>query len=272
MFFAYCAVAVLLHQHHSLVIRAAMMVKYSIISLLFQQSMEISAESKQKVGGSGRLTTLVSSDSDYVGRSIWVGNYLWSSPMQIIISVVLLYQEIGWAVIGGFISMILLLAIQGQLGKYQSKLRTKSLEFTDARISLITQILIGIRVWKLNGWESKFGEQVSISREQELRSIRKIALITAILELLAASGPILITLVTFVLYGAFSSDPLTVSKAFTSLSLFNMLKIPLSLIPSSFVSALNSCAALDRIYDFLKADKLSVSIFKSNIFSLLISK
>ena len=154
--------------------------------------------------------------------------------------------------------MILVLLLQAKLGKYQSNLKTKSLQYTDSRISLLTQILIGIRIWKLNGWEERFATEVKEIREQELSYIRKISILSAFTTFLAISAPILITLLVFALYGAISDTSLTVSKAFTSLSLFNLLSSPLRIIPSIFVDSLNSCAALDRIYEFLDADKLPV--------------
>lgn len=193
-------------------------------------------------------------------QALWNGNYLWASPLNIIITVFLLFREIKWTVVGGIITLIVILILQAKLGKYQSNLRTKALKFTDTRISLLTKLLVGIRVWKINGWEYKISNQVEEARKQEIKLLRKIAFISAISSTIITSGPVLITLIVFVLYGALYDDPLTVSKAFTSLTLFNMLKAPLYILPSIFVSALNSCVALDRVYEFLAGENNSVSI------------
>jgi hypothetical protein len=58
------------------------------------------------------------------------------------------------------------------------------------------------------------------------------ALFGTISTFLWGAAPILVTVATFSLYGAVSTQPLTAQKAFTSLTLFTIMRFPLNSLPN----------------------------------------
>jgi ATP-binding cassette subfamily C (CFTR/MRP) protein 1 len=68
------------------------------------------------------------------------------------------------------------------------------------------------------------------SREQELREIRKANLLSTVNNLVFDGGPILISLAAFMTYSALGY-PLTASVASPALSLFNLLRFPVTMFP-----------------------------------------
>lgn len=141
------------------------------------------------------------------------------------------------------------------------------MKFKDSRIKLMSEILNGIKVLKLYAWEPTFLEQVEGIRQSELQLLRKGAYLQAIstfiwvctpfmvrlstsMEFLAVGRPAQVsgfhgqlhhdtlsrvTQVTLITLGVYvcvdENNVLDAEKAFVSLSLFNILKMPLNLLP-----------------------------------------
>jgi len=120
----------------------------------------------------------------------------------------------------------------------------------DQRIKMMNEILNGIRVLKLYAWEMAFIRCITPIREKELRYIRQKAIISAVSNILWTFTPILVSMrillffilsrflvkvcvTTFATY-VLSSEKniLTAEKAFVSLALFNVLRVPLVQFPN----------------------------------------
>jgi ATP-binding cassette, subfamily C (CFTR/MRP), member 1 len=53
------------------------------------------------------------------------------------------------------------------------KQREKGVKITDKRVRLTTEVLQGIRLIKMYGWEAFYYQQISTFREQEIKTVRK---------------------------------------------------------------------------------------------------
>lgn len=62
----------------------------------------------------------------------------------------------------------------------------------DQRIKLLNEILNGIRVLKLNAWEMAFIRSIISIRNQELRYIKRKAILSTISNILWTFAPILV--------------------------------------------------------------------------------
>ena len=131
----------------------------------------------------------------------------------------------------------------------------------DSRIKQMNEILNGIKVLKLYGWESSFRGRVNSVRDQELQTLKTMALLSAGSALSWFMAPYLVSCFSWdhqgnimciklkllshsiifhvqVALGSFAAyvlsseeNILTANKAFVSLSLFNILNYPLSILP-----------------------------------------
>ena len=89
----------------------------------------------------------------------WV-NFVWSSPIQIALSVYFIYAELGWAIFVGFGIMILAFPLFGLGAVFMRKFQQEQFKNKDQRVKMINEILGGIKVLKLYGWEPSFVKQV----------------------------------------------------------------------------------------------------------------
>ncbi|CAO2644872.1 ATP-binding cassette sub-family C member 3 [Lemmus lemmus] len=121
----------------------------------------------------------------------------------------------------------------------------------------MNEILSGIKVLKLYAWEPSFLEQVEGIRQGELHLLRKGAYLQAISTFIWVCTPFLVTLITLGVYVCVDeSNVLDAEKAFVSLSLFNILKIPLNMLPQLISGLTQASVSLKRIQDFLNQDEL----------------
>jgi hypothetical protein len=87
----------------------------------------------------------------------------------------LLWQQIGVSSLVGFATMFVFIPLNVYITKKAQELRKAKLKFTDSRIKTTNEVLNGIKVIKLYGWEISFMNLISNLRDQELSILQKSA-------------------------------------------------------------------------------------------------
>ncbi|CAI5930137.1 unnamed protein product [Closterium sp. NIES-64] len=118
------------------------------------------------------------------------------------------------------------------------KLVKASLQRSDKRVALMSEVLAAMDVVKLYTWEGSFQSKVARVRADEMGQISKAQYIMAINFLLMSVLPVLVTVVSFGCYSLLGHQ-LTAAKAFTSISLFAVLHYPLHMFPSLITQEVN---------------------------------
>ena len=97
---------------------------------------------------------------------------------------------------------------------------------------LMDEILNGIKVLKLYAWERSFEAKVNEIRRHEEGALIKAAYLNAITSFLWTSAPFLVALASFATFVLIDeNNVLDANTAFVSLTLFNLLRIPLNILP-----------------------------------------
>ncbi len=137
-----------------------------------------------------------------------------------------------WGLIAlGILAALILLQVW--VGKRVAALRTQNIADTDQRVHLMQEILQNIKLVKFYAWEESFFDIVSGLRAKETVSIISSGALKSVNLLIDFFAPPAIALLLFSLYVVFSTEDksLTATLAFTTLSLFNTLRIPLVVLP-----------------------------------------
>ena len=111
----------------------------------------------------------MSSDTDQVRNFCDNFHECWSVPVQLVVCLYLLYQQVGIAFLTPIAYVILILPIAQQMSKKILDNENKILSERDARIKLLCEVLFGIRIIKYNVWEKHFAEAVGAIRQRELK-------------------------------------------------------------------------------------------------------
>ncbi|KAL9964349.1 hypothetical protein ACROYT_G027978 [Oculina patagonica] len=125
----------------------------------------------------------------------------------------------------------------------------------DSRLKMMNEILNGIKVLKLYAWETSFMKMVSKLRKRELRFLRNASYLNASFMFTFTCAPFLVSLATFAIY-VMTGNELTASKAFVAISLFNILRFPLVMLPNVIISLIQARVSLKRLTEFLSLEEL----------------
>ena len=142
------------------------------------------------------------------------------------------------------------------VGRELGKLRKATVEATDERLRLTSEVLGGIRAVKIYGWEGAYAQRIEALREEELRRARKGALVGVANTLMFTGAPILISLAAFSAFALLSEKPLTADVAFPALALFQLLRFPVTMLPSQVTALIQGNVALGRIQSFLEDEEV----------------
>ncbi|KAJ8490643.1 hypothetical protein OPV22_012364 [Ensete ventricosum] len=240
-------------QYFQNVMRVGFRLRSTLVAAVFRKSLRLTHESRSKFP-SGKITNLMTTDAESLQQVCQQLHSLWSAPFRIIISVMLLYEQLGVASLVGSFVLVLLFPIQTLVISKMQKLSKEGLQRTDKRISLMNEILAAMDTVKCYAWEQSFQSKVQSVRNDELSWFRSSQLLAAFNSFILNSIPVFVTVASFGVYTLFGGD-LTPAKAFTSLSLFAVLRFPLFMLPNLITQVVNCNVSLKRLEDLLLAEE-----------------
>ncbi|KAM5274228.1 ATP-binding cassette sub-family C member 3 [Ctenodactylus gundi] len=256
MFVSSMMQTLILHQYYHCIFVTALRVRTGIIGVIYRKALVITNSAKRE-STVGEVVNLMSVDAQRFMDVYPFFNLAWSAPLQIILAMYFLWQILGPSVLAGVALMVLLIPLNGAVAFKMRAYQVQQMKFKDSRIKQMSEILGGIKVLKLYAWEPSFLEQVEGVRQSELRLLRKGAYLQAISTFIWVCTPFLVTLITLGVYVCVDqNNVLDAEKAFVSVSLFNILKIPLNLLPQLISGLTQTSVSLKRIQNFLNQDEI----------------
>ncbi|XP_059668430.1 ABC transporter C family member 2-like [Cornus florida] len=240
-------------QYFQNVMRVGYRLRSTLVAAVFRKSLRLTHESRRKFA-TGKITNLMTTDSESLQQICQSLHTLWSAPFRIIVAMVLLYQQLGVASLLGAILLVLLFPVQTFVISKMQKLSKEGLQRTDKRIGLMNEILAAMETVKCFAWESSFQSKVQSVRTDELAWFRKAQLLGACNSFILNSVPVVVIVVSFGLFSLLGGD-LTPARAFTSLSLFAVLRFPLFMLPNIITQVVNANVSLKRLEELLLAEE-----------------
>ncbi|VDM49698.1 unnamed protein product [Toxocara canis] len=182
-------------------------------------------------------------------------HFLWISPLILISYTVMLWQEIGVSSLAGFGALLILVPIQGYFSRMMGKCRRQIAVRTDKRVSVMNEILNGIRVIKMYAWEDAFAKVVDDLRKNELSKVKENSIWQSlVLGTFWPSGKmiILFAITSFIALG----NQLTAERIFVAMALYNACRFPVTLfVPFALQFLFEARVSLRRIQTFLELEE-----------------
>ena len=230
-------------------------------------------KNKKKLNSRGAIVNLMSVDAQRLQDLCPYLHMLWSGPYQICLALYFLSRELGGYTAVGVTIMVLMIPISGYIMtrvrrrvrmvhfkkiKVKELLRTQQhsripkqvralqkllMKQKDERMKVTNEALSGMRILKLNAWGQAFSERIKSIRDTEMGHLWNYTFMTLLGALSWSSAPVLVSSFTFAAFALFGNEDLTATRAFTALSLINLLQFPLFMLPrtSSVVLFDHSC-------------------------------
>ena len=134
------------HYHRMCVL--GLRIRTSIISSIYRKSLGLSNSAK-KVSTTGEIINLMAVDASRFLELFQFINYL-SAPVQIAITLWLLYYELGISVFAGVGVMVVLIPINSYIASIVKKYQTKQMKLKDKRLKIMNEVLSGVKVIKVS--------------------------------------------------------------------------------------------------------------------------
>ncbi|XP_072498341.1 ATP-binding cassette sub-family C member 10 isoform X3 [Notamacropus eugenii] len=226
--------------------KVALQVRGAVLGAVYHKTLQLGPNRPS----AGEALNLLGTDSERLLNFANSFHEAWGLPLQLSITLYLLYQQVGLAFLGGLGLALLLIPLNKVIATRILVKNKSMLQHKDARVKLMTELLCGIRVIKFCGWEQTLGSRVQKLRAQELQQLRVIKYLDAACVYLWAALPVVISIVIFITY-VLLGHQLTATKVFTALALVGMLILPLNNFPWVINGLLEASVSLERLQRFL---------------------
>ncbi|KAI1286674.1 ATP-binding cassette sub-family C member 3 [Halotydeus destructor] len=256
MFTAPLVQSVLSNQCEYVTALSLIQIKTVVVSTLHRKTLQLSSRARTRFA-TGQIVNMMSVDSQSIAKYISSVNDWWNVPLQITVAMYLLWQQLGVATIAGVSVMILLIPVNGFMirklgGTYYALMKEK-----DQRSKLMNEIIAGIKVLKMNAWETSLSNQIKAIRKLEIVQLKKQIRYISLICASVGSLPTMVSTSSFLTFLVIDrNSTMDPSKIFVSLALFNMLQVPLMTLPSLFNSLAEFTAAKKRVNAFFQCDEL----------------
>ncbi|XP_044597667.1 multidrug resistance-associated protein 1 isoform X7 [Cotesia glomerata] len=245
-----------LSQYFNRMFIVGMRMRTALVAAIYRKALRMS-NAARKESTVGEIVNLMSVDAQRFMDLMPYINMIWSAPLQIGLALYFLWYELEVAVFAGLAVMIFLIPINAVIANKVKTLQIRQMKSKDERVKLMNEVLNGIKVLKLYAWEPSFEQQILKIRNKEIKVLKEAAYLNAGTSFVWSCAPFLVSFVSFATFVYISDDNILDSKkAFVSLSLFNILRFPLSMLPMVISNVVQAMVSIKRINSYMNGEEL----------------
>ncbi|XP_049833464.1 multidrug resistance-associated protein 1-like [Schistocerca gregaria] len=234
-------------------------VRTAMTAAIYRKALRMSSPAR-KESTVGEIVNLMSVDVQKLMNLINYLNMIWSAPLQIGLALYFLWDILGPSVLAGLAVMIIVIPINACIVNRVKTLQIRQMKYKDERVKVMNEVLNGMKVLKLYAWEPSFEKEVSRIRNKEIKVLKQLAYLTAVTSFVWYFAPFLVSLLSF---GSFilsrEENVLDSKTAFVSLSLFNILRYPMSMLPVLISNLVQANVSIKRMNKFMNSEELDAN-------------
>ncbi|KAF9927726.1 hypothetical protein BGZ65_006637, partial [Modicella reniformis] len=243
-----------MHHHYFFpTMRTGMWIRQSLTSLMYRKCLTLSTSSSI---ATGTVVNLISNDVQPFENGTPFMLYTIIGPVEMIVVMYFLWNEIQVACLSGLLGILLLMPIQSYFSRHFATIRAKTVNARDDRIRTLSDVFQGIELVKLCAWEIPFREKILMLRSIEVGYIWKANLMRASNMSIYFFFQPLIALFVFVTFWL-QGKTLSPDKVFVSLTLFNVMRLTMTaFFPKALETMAETRVSIRRITDFMLLPEL----------------
>uniref|UniRef100_A0AAQ4Q2Y6 Multidrug resistance-associated protein 4 n=1 Tax=Gasterosteus aculeatus aculeatus TaxID=481459 RepID=A0AAQ4Q2Y6_GASAC len=250
------SLSVLHHLYFYHVQRAGMKIRVAMCHMIYRKALCLNSKALAKTT-TGQIVNLLSNDVNKFDELTLYLHFLWIGPVQAATVTLLLLYAIGPSCLAGMAVFFVLMPVQTMFGQLFSTLRAETAVLTDERIRTMSEVISGIRVIKMYGWEKPFAALVDEVRRTEISKIMKSSYLRGLnMASFFVAGKIIvfITVCVYVLTG----NQLSASRVFMTVSLYGAVRLTITLFfPFAIEKVSESLISIRRIQNFLLLEEVA---------------
>ncbi|CAO3650117.1 unnamed protein product [Cunninghamella blakesleeana] len=209
--------------------------------------------------GNGAVVNLIGTDAARIAYFFSFWYFLITIPIELIIGIYFLYSLLDVSCFFGILVIVITLPLNHFNAKKYTKTQDQLMKIRDKRVNFMNEFLQGIRQIKFFAWENKWKERIMNARKIESKHLKNLYLNQLVLHLLWQGAPTLVIVISFCTFTKLQGKELTAPIAFTAITVFNQLKITLSMLPEDCVQLCQALVSIRRIEKYLHEKEIEPS-------------
>ncbi|KAI6229423.1 ATP-binding cassette sub-family C member 8 [Aphelenchoides besseyi] len=249
--------SLILHQYFHAMFRVGMNVRSVLSAAVYKKAINLS-NSARKDQTIGSIVNIMAVDLQrFQDLTIYL-MLMWSAPFQMLLALYFLWKLLGFCVLSGVVILIVLVPLNSLISSRTQKCQAELIECKDRRLRLISEVMNGIKMVKLFGWESFMQQKILEERRKEVNVLKRLAFWNAATSLSWSCAPFLVAATTFGTYVLIDpkNNILTPQIVFVAISLFNILRFPMSISVMVYTQIVQFKVSNQRVKAFLAAEEL----------------
>ncbi|XP_063169177.1 ATP-binding cassette sub-family C member 12-like [Candoia aspera] len=229
--------------------RTAIRVKVAVTTVAFENLLAFKSLKQTSLG---EMINFFANDGYRMFEAALFGPMPMTTPLLIVVCTISSCTLLGPTALIGIFIYILFIPLQMLMAKLTSFFRRMAILMTDKRVRVMNEILTCIKLIKMYAWEKSFAEVITGIRKAERKILEKAGFVQSVN---AALTPVVSTLATVILFSLHTllKHELTAASAFSVISIFNIMRFSIAILPFSVKSAAEASVSLKRLKKILTA-------------------
>ncbi|EFN65909.1 Sodium leak channel non-selective protein [Camponotus floridanus] len=243
--------------------KTGLRLKSACVALLYKKIIRLNSLGNKSTG---EIINLFCNDSQRLFDVIIYGPMIISGPIAISCGIIYILWIFNPIALIGIVAFLSFYPCQYFISRATGYFRSKSVNITDTRVRLMSEILECIKLIKMYSWEKYFSQKLLAVRKKEERWLHKTAYLQSLSISLTPAVPVISAIITFLAQVA-SGSGLTAAQVFPMITLFrHLLRLALTSLKDTTRYFISALIALRRFKVFPFVSVLSAQIRTSFMF------
>ncbi|XP_071455792.1 probable multidrug resistance-associated protein lethal(2)03659 [Hetaerina americana] len=234
-----------------------MKIRIACCSLIYRKALRLSQSSLGEATV-GQIVNMISNDVNNFDYLMGFAHDIWIGPLQTVIVGYLIWEDMGALALVGLLALILIIPLQGLMGRMTSTFRMNMAGETDSRVKLMNEIITGIQVIKMYTWEKPFSKLISMARKSEIKQATYLSFIRALyvsFTQYTARVALFFTVLSYTLSG----NIITAQQVFVLTSFYSALSREMTIgFPEAISQIAKTSVSIKRIQNFLLYEEIGL--------------
>ncbi|OIW11853.1 hypothetical protein TanjilG_31603 [Lupinus angustifolius] len=236
--------------------RSGMKMRSALMVAIYQKQLKLSSSARRR-HSAGEIVNYIAVDAYRMGEFPWWFHLLWSSVLQIFLSISVLFGVVGLGALPGLVPLLICGILNVPFARIIQNCQAQFMIAQDERLRSTSEILNSMKIIKLQSWEDKFKDLIETLRSNEFIWLSKAQIIKAYGSFLYWMSPTIVSAVIFLGCVLLHSAPLNAGTIFTVLATLRIMSEPVRMIPEALSVLIQVKVSFDRLNTFMLDDELN---------------
>ncbi|KAG5021323.1 hypothetical protein JHK85_017665 [Glycine max] len=238
--------------------RSGLKIRSALMVAVYKKQLKLSSSARRR-HSTGEIVNYIAVDTYRMGEFPWWFHISWTSAVQLVLSVGVLFGVVGVGALPGLVPLVICGLINVPFAKILQHCMAQFMISQDERLRSTSEILNSMKIIKLQSWEDKFKNLVENLRAKEFIWLSKSQMMKSYGTFLYWMSPTIVSAVVFLGCALFNSAPLNAGTIFTVFATLRNLSEPVRMIPEALSMMIQVKVSFDRLNTVLLDEELDSS-------------